>query len=269
MRSTDGVAVPSRVILWIGAGLFWVVQLPLSIVWDVPIADSILLAVLLVAVPTMALAQLSMPAHSDVERLPAYWGSIGTLWLLGTASWLVGARGDGVAAIGVVALPLSELVAWSFGLSAACFGVILAFRELARMTGASERPLLRRLLPKSPQERKVFALLCIAAGVGEESAYRGYSIPVLASLIGTPGAVVVTSGVFGILHGYQGMLGMLRTALMGGVLALGLVYSGSLWPAIVAHTVVDLIAGIVLGERLLPPEQSRGSAELLSPESST
>jgi len=269
VRLGDGVAWSGRVIAWVGAGLFWGVQLSLSILADVPLADSVFLALLFVAVPAMALAQLSMLRHAEVDRLPAYWGSIGTLWLLGTASWLVGSRIDGIAAIGLVALPPHELLGWSAGLTTACFLVILGFRELAKTVGASERPLLRQLLPKSRREKRVFALLCVAAGVGEETAYRGYSVPVLAGLMGLPGAVAVTSGVFGILHGYQGVLGMLRTAMMGGILAMGFVLSGSLWPAIVAHTLVDLIAGIVLGERLLPPVPARPGAEVLHSESSS
>ena len=53
------------------------------------------------------------------------------------------------------------------------------------------------------------------------------------------------------MHGYQGWLGMVRTALMGGVLAGGFLAAGSLWPPIVAHIAIDILAGIVFGERLL------------------
>jgi membrane protease YdiL (CAAX protease family) len=65
---------------------------------------------------------------------------------------------------------------------------------------------------------------------------------------------VLTSVVFGILHGYQGLLGTVRTTLMGGTLAWGFLASGSLLPAIVAHTLIDLVAGLLLGDWLLPPE---------------
>jgi membrane protease YdiL (CAAX protease family) len=75
-------------------------------------------------------------------------------------------------------------------------------------------------------------------------------------LIGTFGAAVLTTVVFGILHGYQGRLGILRTGVMGGVLAWGFLASGSLWPPIIAHTLIDLLAGIVFGERLLASRES-------------
>jgi membrane protease YdiL (CAAX protease family) len=38
---------------------------------------------------------------------------------------------------------------------------------------------------------------------------------------------------------------------MGAFLAGGFLASGSLWPPILAHTLIDVLAGIVLGERLL------------------
>jgi len=77
-------------------------------------------------------------------------------------------------------------------------------------------------------------------------------------LFGVPGSVLLTSAVFGVLHGYQGVLGILRTSAMGGMLAWGFLASGSLWPAVVAHTLIDLAAGLWLGDRLLSPEGRRG-----------
>jgi membrane protease YdiL (CAAX protease family) len=81
---------------------------------------------------------------------------------------------------------------------------------------------------------------------------------VLAPLLGVGGAAALTSLVFGVLHGYQGWLGTARTAVMGGFLAWGFLAAGSLWPAIVAHTAVDLLAGIVLGEKLMSHAKSAG-----------
>jgi len=42
------------------------------------------------------------------------------------------------------------------------------------------------------------------------------------------------------------------------VLAGGFVMSGSLVPAILAHTAIDLIAGIAIGDWLLSPEPASG-----------
>ncbi|MEQ1856959.1 MAG: type II CAAX endopeptidase family protein [Longimicrobiales bacterium] len=238
---------------WVGGFLFWTVLLLLQSDGGLPLADAILVAVLLVAVPAFALAQLPLVADVPVARLPAYWGSIAALWMIGSSSWLVGSRSGGAASVGLVGLSPVGLLGWAAALTIACLLVVLVFRQLAIWAGAVESPLLRDLLPRTAKERRVFALLSLAAGVGEELAYRGYAILVLAPLVGTWGAVVLTSVVFGVLHAYQGLLGMVRTALMGGVLAWGFLASGSLWPAIIAHVALDLLAGLAFGERLLPP----------------
>jgi len=129
---------------------------------------------------------------------------------------------------------------------------------VAIWSGVRESPMLRYLLPRRHEERHAFGVLSVAAGFGEEIAYRGYAMTVLTPVLGVGGAAVLTSTVFGVLHGYQGSLGILRTGVMGGVLAWGFLASGSLWPAVISHTVIDLAAGLWLGERLLPPERAPG-----------
>ena len=247
-----------RVIGWVGAILFWIVQLSLFYGFGMPLVDTILLAALLVGVPALAVAQVPLVADLHVERLPAYWGSIATLWLLGTASWLVGTRVGGAQAVGLVPLPLGELAAWSIGLTLGALAIILVFRQLAEWTGMEESRLLRDLMPRTRQEKAVFAVLSLAAGVCEEVAYRGYAMTALSPLLGSVGALALTSIVFGVLHGYQGWVGTVRTALMGGLLGWGFLAAGSIWPPIIAHTAIDLLAGIVLGEKLLSPRRGVG-----------
>jgi len=209
-------------------------------------------------VPAFSLAQLPLIEDLQVERLPAYWSSIATLWLLGAACWLVGTRVGGPEAVGFVVLPAGALLAWSAGLTLAGLAVIVLFRGLGTRLDAGESRLLRELLPRTRRERQVFGLLSLAAGAGEELAYRGYAIPLLAPMLGVGGAAALTSVVFGVMHGYQGLLGIARTTLMGGILAWGFLASGSVIPAIVAHTLIDVLAGIVLGERLLSPRERGG-----------
>jgi membrane protease YdiL (CAAX protease family) len=251
--SRDALPWAVKLVGWSGAALFWVVLLGLRLGAGVPLSDAILVAALLVAVPAFATAQLRVIPTVRVERLPAYWGSIAALWLIGSAAWLVGTRRGGPESLGLVVTSTASLAGWTVGLTLGGLLVIVGFREIAIRWGCRESPVLREILPRTPREKGVFALLSVAAGVSEELAYRGYAIPVLAPLLGTWGGVALTSVIFGVLHAYQGWLGTARTALMGGVLAWGFLASGSLWPAILAHTAIDLVAGIVLGERLLPP----------------
>lgn len=244
-----------------GAVLFGLVYLALFLGAGTTFVDSLLLASLLVALPAISIAQLPLAETTWIQRLPAYWSSIGTLGVVGAACWWAGTRVGGPAAVGLTPIAPWPLVAWSVGLTAAGLGVIVLFRGLSLHFGIGEGPLLRHLLPRSPREKAVFALLSVTAGACEELAFRGYAIPMLAPALGLPGAVVVTSLVFGVVHGYQGPLGVLRTGVMGAVLAGGFLAAGSLWPAVLAHALIDLIAGIALGEKLLPPERGAGVQE--------
>jgi membrane protease YdiL (CAAX protease family) len=220
-------------------------------------ADAAALAVLLVLLPLLALLQAGMLRNIEVERMGAYVSSALTLLALGGGVWVVGSRHGGAAALGLTPLPWPELAAWTMGLVAAGLGVVVAFRVAGARLGLGESRLLRDLLPRTRRERVAFAGLSLAAGVGEELAYRGYVIPVLAGLVGTPLAAAASSVVFGVLHVYQGPLGMARTAVLGGVLAWGFVASGSLWAPIAAHAILDLLLGMALAERMMVPEEPR------------
>jgi membrane protease YdiL (CAAX protease family) len=246
-----GIAIASVVVFWVVLALLLVVQ-------RLPLLDGILLAVLLVAVPGFSTAQLPMIELVPVERMQAYWSSIMTLWLLGTSSWFVGTRDGGPAAVGLVPMGWGRGLLWSVGLAAGGLLTVLLFRQASVWLDAEESPVLSQLLPRTLEERRVFSVLSVAAGLGEEIAYRGYALSMLAPMLGVPGAAVATSVVFGILHGYQGLLGIVRTGVMGGMLAWGFLASGSLWPPIVAHALIDLAAGLWLGEWLMSPRRRTG-----------
>lgn len=250
----------SRLMIGTGFAGFCVVCPLLYLVGGVPLLDAILLGVLLVLMPAFAVAQAAMLHRLPFDRLAAYWSSIVTLWVIGATSWLVGTRSGGPEAIGLVPLPLPALLAWTLGLAVAGLAVMLVFRLLGRRLVVRETRMLARLLPRTRTERRVFVLLSGAAGLGEEVAYRGYVIPMLAVATGVPAAVVLSSLVFGLLHAYQGRIGMVRTALMGFVLAGGYLASGSLLPVVLAHTVIDLVGGLAIAEWLVGDRPAPGRA---------
>jgi membrane protease YdiL (CAAX protease family) len=220
----------------------------------VPWPDTAVLVALLVLLPVLALLQARMLRGIEVERMGAYVSSAFTLLILGGCAWLVGIRDGGAAAMGLARLPWETFAGWTLALVAVGLAVTAAFREAGRRLGLRETRLLRDLLPRTGRERAVFAALSLAAGTGEELAYRGYVIPVLGSVTGAPLAAAASALVFGVLHVYQGPLGMARTALLGGVLGWGFLASGSLWPPIAAHALLDILLGMALAERMMVPE---------------
>lgn len=216
-----------------------------------PLLDAAFLGALVTLLPVLAVAQVPLAAAMRVERIPAYASSAASIAVLGLIALGLGYRAGGWASLGLVPMPLGEWALWTVGLVAAAVGLVLAMHELRLRLGIDESPLLVELLPRTAREKRVFAALSLAAGFGEEIAFRGYALAAFTLALGHEwGAVAFTSAIFGLLHAYQGPLGMARTALLGVVLAASVLLCGSLWPAIAAHVALDLLGGMVLGERL-------------------
>lgn len=101
------------------------------------------------------------------------------------------------------------------------------------------------LLPRTQRERRWFAGVALTAGICEEVLYRGVLLVVAALLLPAVPVWVLAlgvAGVFGLAHVYQGAAGVVVTTMMGAVLGLLVVATGSLLPAVVAHAALDLRA---------------------------
>jgi len=223
-----------------------------------PWIDLLLLPVLLVALPAFAVAQACLLGVVEVERLSAYLSSILAMSVLAGFCLVAAAfRGDATSLtsfLGLVAVSPGALVGWSAFLTGAGLALMVLFRVGAGWFGLREHPFLRTLMPRSGAEKTAFLGVSLSAGVGEELVFRGYVLGALGPLVGMPWAVVLSSTSFGVIHAYQGWVGFFRTGLLGGLLAWGYLASGSLLPAMVAHTLLDVVAGILLGDRLMVPE---------------
>lgn len=80
-----------------------------------------------------------------------------------------------------------------------------------------------------------------SAGFCEEFLFRGFLFLAIARAGGgVKSQIVWTSVAFGLAHVFWGPWGMLWTTVLGGTLALIRVSRGNVWPAIVAHTVLNL-----------------------------
>jgi membrane protease YdiL (CAAX protease family) len=232
------------VLLLIGLGLPW--------------ADAATLGLVLVLVPILGVAQVRMLGDLEIQRLPVYLSSFVTLVLLGGLCAMVGWRRGGPDGLGFSAMSWLDFGTWTAGLTLAGLGILFVFRRALRALGLEEAEVVGALIPRTLQERFAFVGLSMAAGMGEEIAYRGYAIAALAPATGTAGAAVITTVVFGVLHAYQGPQGMVRAGLLGGLLAWGLLVGGSLWPPIVAHALLDILAGIFLADRLVVRREPGG-----------
>ena len=99
------------------------------------------------------------------------------------------------------------------------------------------------LMPHTPREFRMFQMVAITAGICEEVLYRGFVIWYLAVWTAIIPAALVSSILFGFAHIYIGIQHVLRTTIVGVVLAALVLVTGSLWPAVALHAAIDLFAG--------------------------
>lgn len=211
------------------------------------------LGLLMELLPVLGLAQMPLADdEGDFPRVSVYLSSAGVILVLGWAGLVIGTRELGRDALGLAPPDWGSVLLWALGATISIHLLQGLFFVARRWVGIRESRILGQMLPRGRKEGLLFVLLSLAAGVGEELAFRAFAIPALGLLTGSVGgAVLISSLAFGLLHGYQGWIGILRTGLMGCVLAVTFVVTGSLWPAVLAHAVLDIVSGLILGDALL------------------
>jgi len=117
---------------------------------------------------------------------------------------------------------------------------------------------IRALLPRTRGEVPYGAALSLNAGVFEETLFR-LGLPALVFAV-TGDALIAFAGatlLFGLLHAYQGPIGVLASTVLGAVFVALYLVSGTIWVPIVLHAIIDLrsmvLIPIVLGKALEKP----------------
>lgn len=228
----------------IAAALSWVLLDP------VPWPARLLAVFLLVALPVLLLlqARLSAGIPEDAEREAVYVSSAVSVWVLAALAMLA-ARFSGFSRDDLW-LRFPGLTT-TLAAAAATVAAGLLLMALARLLRLREAPLLHFLLPRTGSEKIAFAGLSVSAGIAEELVFRAFLIAALmAGGAGLEVAVGLSVAVFALSHAYQGILGVLRVALLGGLLTAPMLLTGSVYPSILAHTALDLVAGLLLADWL-------------------
>ena len=102
------------------------------------------------------------------------------------------------------------------------------------------------LLPATLPESVVWIAVSAAAGACEELVFRGYLQRQLWSLTkNLPAALLLQAIIFGIGHIYQGWKPALVTAIYGLVFGLVAAWRRSIIPGAIAHTIIDVMGGLV------------------------
>jgi uncharacterized protein len=233
--------------VWVGAAgvaaLAWFSSAELNLVMR------LWLIMIIAGLPPLMITQARQLVRiGPLPRTPAYVSSIVSLWLLaGITAALAFGSGYSGAALGLGRVAPVQLLGWTTVLLVAGLGTIFAFHHL----GFRESSVTRELVPASPAERRWFIGVSISAGVCEEVIFRGFLVLALHAATGSILlAVLLSSTAFGLVHAYQQPVGALRAGLLGALLAAPLVVHSTLWPAIIAHTLLDLVAGLYFARYL-------------------
>ena len=206
--------------------------------------------------PIWAAIELTIAVAIMWLGLAGYIAFSSTPWLLLVAAVFVGWRGPGWRALGlrrpdqpsfVVMLGIAIGIGYQF---AGLYAVEPAIAWLTQ-SGLPDVSAFRSLVGDEARLAFWLVLSWTMAAFMEELVFRGWLLSRVAEIGGCSrgawvGAAVVSSALFGAVHLYQGLSGVLATALTGAVFsALYLLSGRNLWGCILAHGTLDT-AGFLL-----------------------
>lgn len=218
------------------------------------IADHLLVLLIAVGLPLRAylgMRALRSAAAGDLARLRRrlWWRAIASQWglvALVLIVWLWHRRE--LTALGLGLAPTAGLAGVLVGVATMASlvvrqrGALVRDEELRERVRARLAP-VRQLLPTSRSEFAPFVLLACTAGICEEFLFRGYLYWYGARFVPAGWAALLQAVAFGLGHAYQGGRGILLTGLAGLFFTGVVLVTGSLWPAILVHALMDLNAG--------------------------
>lgn len=217
---------------------------------ELPMGARLWTTLLLSAVPLLIIYQSRFESDAlAAPRSALYLSSIVGLWALAAITALAAwASGFTFATLRLESLSNGSLMGWIAVATLAGIAVPLIWERVS----SSETPLLRHLLPRTSSEKLLFVVVSASAGMCEELVFRGFLLATLTPPTGSIwAAVAVSSALFGVMHAYQSATGALRAGIMGAILAVPVVLTGSILPSIFAHFLIDLFGGLILGPRLI------------------
>lgn len=205
---------------------------------------------LLVPLPALLLLQtrLTDGVPDDAEREAVYVSSAISIWAMAAIAMLAARFSDFTRADLWLAFPGTRTVLLA---AAATVAAGLLLMVLGRLLRLRESALIHFLLPRTGSEKIAFAGLSVSAGIAEELVFRAFLI---AALLQAGAPMTLAAGlsvaVFAVSHAYQGVTGVLRVAALGAILTLPILVTGSIYPGMIAHAALDVLAGIVLADWL-------------------
>jgi membrane protease YdiL (CAAX protease family) len=213
---------------------------------------ALILAVVVVAATWLGAIALRRAGPGALSYpVPALWlvGSylLSTGLALAAMRWRMGRLARPLDALGLrgpLSLRALRQGVWGYGVAVALFALV------ALAVGDD----LSGLLPAQVGARGLqtvnltlyFALTVLVAPLVEEVLFRGFLFAGLRQSLNLPAAALLSSMVFGAAHLGLAVWSMAAVAVMGAFFAYLYERTGSLWPPVVAHTLHNLLAFVVV-----------------------
>jgi len=109
------------------------------------------------------------------------------------------------------------------------------------------------ILPRNNKEKKYWFCISLTAGICEEIIFRGLFLYILQGLypdISIVFIVIIAIILFGLGHLYQGIGGVIKTALVGAIFTCLYLVTNSLYLAMLLHFVVDFSSAFLIKEEI-------------------
>ena len=107
-------------------------------------------------------------------------------------------------------------------------------------------PLPTSLSPRGPVELLLAFFLVVVVAMAEETIFRGYLILRFKELINDSAAVLLSTVVFSLGHGYEGMAGLVTVGFMGLIFAIIFKWRGNLVAPMAMHFLQDFTVIVLL-----------------------
>ncbi len=144
------------------------------------------------------------------------------------------------AMLGMNPIPFMRGLNWTV----ISLAVVLAVSELPRLYFDLDHDSAMDWLKLLQPVWLTMVLLVVFAPVSEELLFRGFGYKGLAaSRVGPLGAIIVTSGIWTIIHVQYDWAVLAQVFIFGIVLGVARWQSGSIWPPMIAHALINLVAG--------------------------
>jgi membrane protease YdiL (CAAX protease family) len=231
---------------------------PLKSIETMPIrklAEAAFVIVMVAVVPVLSYRTARSPEIFALPRTKLYSSAVISQWLLAVLGMAVFfLTSMSLSDVGLRPVSLRPFIVWTAlptVISLAALAIVVCLESIGWWPREPE--LVNALIPRTRLE-KMWAVLLVAptAAVCEELLYRGILLAELSRWFHCAALeCAISSSAFGLAHLYQGFNGVVRAALLGALLAAPVIRLGSLYPSMASHFLIDVVALVWLGPKML------------------